>query len=91
MVASADKSEVGDILHNDKTTVPLCITLNEISFPLPPNPIKTDNSAVEGTLTANVRQKRSKAMDTRFYWMKYRLKQKYLFVYWKPGSQNMGQ
>ena len=24
-----------------------------------------------------------------FYWMKERLKQKYLFVYWNPVSQNM--
>ena len=29
-------------------------------------------------------------MDMQFYWMKDKVKQKYFFVYWKPGSQNMG-
>ena len=29
-------------------------------------------------------------MDMQFYWMKNRVKQKYFFVYWKPGIQNMG-
>ena len=29
-------------------------------------------------------------MDMRFYWMKDRVKQKYFFVYSKPGIQNMG-
>ena len=29
-------------------------------------------------------------MDMQFYWIKDRLKQKDFFVYWKPGSQNMG-
>ena len=32
----------------------------------------------------------SKAIEMRFYWIKYRVKQKYFFVYWKPGSHNMG-
>ena len=29
-------------------------------------------------------------MDICFYWMKESIKQKYLFVYWITGSQNMG-
>ena len=29
-------------------------------------------------------------MDMRFYWMKDRIIKKDFFVYWKPGSQNMG-
>ena len=54
------------------------------------NPNKTDNSAAEGIVTATVRPKISKAMDMRFYLMKDRVNQKYFFVYWKPGRQNMG-
>ena len=68
----------------------LRITLHELGFTLPPTQIKTDNSAAEGIVTAVVKQKSSKAMDIRFYWMKDRVKQKDLFVYWKPGFQNMG-
>ena len=59
-------------------------------FTQPLKKIKTDNFAAEDIVTTTVRQRRSKEMDMQFYWMKDRVKQKYFFVYWKPGSQNMG-
>ena len=89
VVVSAAEAEVGGLFHNGQTAVPLRITLHELSFNLPPTSIKTDKSVAEGIITATVRQKRSKEMDMRFYWMKDRVKQKDSLVYWKPGSQNM--
>ena len=76
VVASAAKAEFGGLFHNGQTAVPLRITLHELGFTQPPTPIKTDNSAAEGIVTATVRQKRSKEMYMRFYWMKDRVKQK---------------
>ena len=90
VVASAAEVEVGGMFHNGQAVVPLRIELHEIGFNQPPTPIKTDNSAAKGIVTATVRQKRSKAVDMRFYWLKERVKQKGFFVYWKPESQNMG-
>ena len=69
VVASGAKAEVGGLFQNGKTAVPLRITLHELGFTQPPTPIKIDNSAAEGIVTATVRQKRSKAMGMRFYWM----------------------
>ena len=74
MVASAAKAEVGGLFHNGQKAVPLRITLHELGFTEPPTPIKINNSAAEGIVTATVRQKRSKAMDMQFYWMKYKVK-----------------
>ena len=76
VVASRVESEVGGMFHNGQTAVPLIITLYELCFNQPTTPIKTDNSAAKGIVTATVRQKRSKATDIQFYWMKDRLKQK---------------
>ena len=90
VVSSSAEEEVCGIFHNRKTDVPLCITLSDIGFPQSPTPIKTDKSVAEGMVTATFRQKRSKAMDMIFYLMKDRVKQKDLFVYWKPGSQKHG-
>ena len=90
MVASAAKAEVGGMLHNGQTAVPLGIKLHELGFTQPPTPIKTDNSSDEGIVTATVRKKSSKAMEMQFFWMKDRVKQKDFFVYRKLGSQNMG-
>ena len=76
--------------HNGKTAITLLITLRELGFTQPPTPIKTYNSAAEGIVTATVRQKRSKAMDMRFYWMKDRVKQKDFLFIGKQESTNMG-
>ena len=89
-VASATEAEVGVLFQNGQTSVPLRITLHELGSTQPPTPIKIDNSAAEGIFTATVIQKMSKAMDMQFYWMRERIKQKDFFVYWTPGSQNMG-
>ena len=90
MVSFASKAGVGRLFHNGQRAVPLCINLKELGFLQSPTPIKIDNSSEEGIVTATVIQKRSKAMDMRFYWMEEMVKQRDLFVYWKPGSKNMG-
>ena len=82
VVASAAEAEVGRLFHNGKTTVPPRITLHELGFTQTSTPTKIDNSAAEDIVTTTVRQKRSKSMDMRFYWMKDTVKQKDFFVYW---------
>ena len=81
VVASAAEAEVRGLFHNGKTAALLISTLHELGFTQPPTLLKTDNSAAEGIFTATVRQKRSKAMEMRFYWMKDSVKQKDFFVY----------
>ena len=75
-MASSSESKYGGTFHNGKTDVTLFINLNEIGFTQPTTPIKTDNSAAEGIVINNLRQKRFKAMYTIFYWMEDRVKQK---------------
>ena len=57
VVASAAEVEVRGMFHNGKTAAPLIIKLHELGFTQPPTPIKPDNSAAEGIITATVRQK----------------------------------
>ena len=50
-------------------------------FTQPSAPIKKYNSTAKGIVTATVRQKRSKEMHMRFYWIKDEVKQKdFLFI-----------
>ena len=88
-MASTAKEEVVRLYHNVRTAATLRINLKELSFTQPLTPTRTDNYAAEGIIATSAK-KISKAMDMIFYWTEDRLKQKYLFVYWKPGSQNMG-
>ena len=70
---SSSKAELVVLFHNGKPSVPLRIILNKIGYPQPSTLIKTDNSTA--MVPDNVRQKSSKEMDMRFYWMKGRVKQ----------------
>jgi hypothetical protein len=51
--------------------------------------METDNTTVTGYSNGTITQKRTKAMDMRFYWIKDRVKQGQLNVYWGPGYQNL--
>ena len=47
----------------------------------PSTPIKTYDSTAAGIVNSSIRQKKSKAMDMRFYWIKDRVSQKHFLVY----------
>jgi hypothetical protein len=49
--------------------------------------LETDNTTTTGYINGTIKQKRTKAMDMRFYWIKDRIKQGQFNVYWGPGYQ----
>jgi hypothetical protein len=67
----------------------LRITLEELGHPQLPTPMETDNTTTTGYSNGTIKQKRTKAMDMRFYWIKDRVKQGQFDVYWGSGYQNL--
>ena len=61
-----------------------------MGHPQGPTPIQFDNKCATGILTDTVVQRRSKAMDMRFYWLRDRVRQQQFHVHWKPGQSNLG-
>ena len=55
-----------------------------------PTPVQVDNSAAIGITTGTIKQRKSKSMDMRFYWIQDRSNQDQFKIYWKPGSINRG-
>ena len=51
-----------------KEAVPIRAALEEMGHPQPPTAIVVDNSTASGIANKTVKQRRSKAMDMRFYW-----------------------
>ena len=88
VLSSAAEAELGGLFLNGKTAVPIRTTLEELGHPQPPTPLQTDNSTAAGIANDNMKQKRSKAMDMRFYWIRDRVRQKQFHVYWRPGTEN---
>jgi hypothetical protein len=90
MVASAAESEIGACLQNAQTAAPLRITLLELGQKQPATPWRKDNSTTYGILNETIKQKRSKSMDMKYYWLQDRVHQKQFHVYWRPGKDNLG-
>ena len=74
-MASAAEVEIGGLFMNAQEAVPERTTLIDPGHPHPPNPLKTENNTADGILNGTVKQKRSKALVMKFYWLKYRTEQ----------------
>jgi hypothetical protein len=51
--------------------------------------METDSTTATGYSNGTIKQKRTKAMDMRFYWIEDRVKQEKNNVYWGPGYQSL--
>ena len=88
VMASAAEAELGALFFNAREAIPIRNTLREMGHPQPATPITTDNACAAGIANDTVKQKRSKAIDMRFYWIRDRVKQGQFCVRWAPGTMN---
>ena len=89
VMSSAAEAELGGLFFNMKDAVPIRVALEDMGHPQPPTPIVVDNSTASGIANKTVKQRRSKAMDMRFYWVQDRIEQRQFLVHWRKGAQNL--
>ena len=89
VVASAAEAEIAALFMNAEDLVPLRVTLKELGRPQPPTAIRTDNSTANGIVNGIIKQKKSKAIDMRFYRVRDRVEAGQFVVYWEPGENNL--
>ena len=90
VMQSAAEAECGALYMNANEAVPMRTTLEELGHPQPATPMRTDNStAADGIMNRTVKQKATKSMDMRFYWLQDRVEQKQFKVFWAPGNINL--
>ncbi len=89
VMSSAQEAETGMGYINAKDACEQRLTLEALGHPQGPTPIQFDNKAAVGILTDKMTQRRSKAMDMRFYWLKDRNVQKQFHIHWKQGNKNL--
>ena len=75
--ASAAETELGSLFRSGKEAVPITHTLEVLKHPQPKEGVRivTDNSTAAGIANDTVKQKRSKAFDMRYYWIRDRAAQ----------------
>jgi hypothetical protein len=90
VLSSATEAEVAGLFYNAKECCPLRHTLEALGHPQPATDIQTDNEVANGIVNDTVKQRRSKAIDMRFYWIRDRVRQGQFRIHWKKGSDNHG-
>jgi predicted transposase YdaD len=86
---SATKTGLGAIFQNTRDCVPLRLALEEMGHPQAVTPIQTDNACATGITNQTVKQRRSRAIDMRFYWIRDRIKQGQFVIHWRAGKDNL--
>lgn len=89
VTASSFESELGGMFHNGQDGAYIRAILEEMGHPQPPTPMMTDNLAATNIANDIGKQKRSRAIDMRFYWIKDRIKQGHFDIFWRPGTENL--
>ena len=89
VVASAAEAETAALFFNAQEAIPIRYLLEQLGHKQPKTPIKTDNTTALSFIHKNIRQKRSKSWDMRYFWLRDKNSQNMFSYYWKPGTENM--
>jgi hypothetical protein len=83
---SAAEAELGALFYNSKEACPLHTALTKIGHLQNATTIITNNSTAAGSTNNAVKQRRSKAIDMRLYWVWDCVSQGQFTVIWKKGK-----
>jgi hypothetical protein len=63
-------------------------TLIDLGYPQGTTEIICDNTCAVGIANQSIKQKRSKAIDMRYHWIRDQVEQQKMRIIWKPGKDN---
>ena len=89
VVSSAFEAEYAAMFINGNTAAGIRNTLADLNYPQAATPMTSDNSCAVGIANKTVKQRRSKAIDMRYHWIRDRVKRGQFLVHWLPGTKNL--
>lgn len=89
VVASAFEAEYGGLFLNGQDAEEARTIAEDMGYPQGQTFIQTDNEVAEGIANDTCKRKRSKAIDKRFHWIRDRIRQGRLGVFWRAGKNNL--
>ena len=69
--------------------LPIRVCAEEMGHPQGPTPVQVDNTTDVGFANKTTKQKMSKAIDMRLYWLQDRKDQGQFKIFWIPGKKNL--
>ena len=89
-MSSAPEAKLEALYMNAQEAARLRNCLEAMGHTQPATLLWTDNSTANGIINNTMKQKRSKAIDIRFYWLRDRVNQGQFWVFWDSGRYNKG-
>jgi hypothetical protein len=89
VVGLAAEAKIGAGYLNCQDAVPIITSHTRLGHPQPPTPMQVDNTTAKGFANGTMIEKKSKAMDMRWHWLKCRACQGQFLVYYRPGKENL--
>ena len=88
-LGSAAECDIASAHMNAQEAVPMRNALEELGHHQPPAPVQVDNTTAVGFIKKQIKQRRSKATDMRFYWLQDRQQQEQFNMHWCEGMKNL--
>jgi hypothetical protein len=88
VAASAAEAEYGALFLNAQNAIPLRNTAEDLGHPQGATDMQCDNECAYGIANDTVKQRRSKAIDMRYHWVRDRVRLNQFTVTWAPGKDN---
>jgi hypothetical protein len=88
VVASAGEAEYATLFAGAQNAAALRTVFSDLGYPQPDTIILCDNTKAIGIATDSVKQKRSKAIDMRFHWVRDRVRQKQFRIAYIASAEN---
>ena len=88
VMSSAAEADLGALYINFREAIPARHMLITMGHPHPPTPMQTGNTTDLGVVKNTIYPWRTKSMDMRFHWTRFRKVQQQFRHYWRPGTTN---
>jgi hypothetical protein len=89
VMASAMEAELGALFNNVRDEIPIHNTLIKMGQDQAATPIQIDNACAAGVANETVKQRRSKAIDMPFNWIRDLIKQGQFIIHLRKGTDNL--
>ena len=89
IMLSAPEAKIAAAFLTTKDVMPIRIALTEMGHEQPATPLHTGISTAHGFLNETIKQKRTKAINMRFWLLVDRVSQNHFSIHWSPGSTNL--
>ena len=89
VLASAMEAELGGMFRNAQQGAWIRTILEEMGHKQPPTFLITDNTAAKSVAEGTAKQRKSRAINMNFYWIRDRINQGQFQIIWEKGTNNI--